>query len=180
MSLLRTPLFFVVALLAASVVHAGPFKVSGPAEVTFHGKAVGLKLVGTTQELACTDEGTRLVFDVKLDTLKTGIELRDRHMTEKYLETAKFPKATLTLDKATLVLPASGTQKGKTTGVLKLHGKSKEVPVSFEIKGNQGSYAVKATMKVNYKDFGIEVPTYMGVTVKPDLDVEVAFTAKDA
>src|SRR5690606_27948511 len=129
---------------------------------------------------ACTDDGTRLVFQVKLDTLKTGIELRDKHMTEKYLETGKYPKASLILDKAKLVLPASGSQKGKTTGILKLHGKSKEVPVEFEIKGNQGSYAVKATMKVNYKDFGIDVPSYMGVTVKPDLDVEVAFTAKDA
>ncbi len=180
MSKLRTPLFLVAALMAANVAQAGPFKVSGPAEVSFHGKAVGMKLVGTTKELACTDEGTRLVFDVKLDTLKTGIELRDKHMTEKYLETAKFPKATLTLDKAKLVLPASGAQKGKTTGILRMRGKSKEVPIDFEIRGNQGTYDVKATMKVNYRDFDIDVPSYMGVTVKPDLDVEVAFKAKDA
>lgn len=180
MSMLRTPLFFVAALLAASVAQAGPFQLAGPAQVEFRGKAVGMKLVGTTQDLSCTDDGTRLVFDVKLDTLKTGIELRDKHMTENYLETAKFPKATLTIDKAKLVLPASGAQKGKATGILKMRGKSKEVPIAFEITGNQGRYNVKATMKVNYKDYDIEVPNYMGVTVKPDLDVEVAFTAKDA
>ncbi len=34
-------------------------------------------------------------------------------------------------------------------------------------------------MHLNMNDFGIEKPTYMGATVKPDVDVNVRFHFKD-
>lgn len=183
MSLMPRPLFFgLLLMLSAGLAHAekGAFTVTGEPDVAFKGKAVGMKLVGRTKDLTCKDQGQKLVFEVNLDSLKTGIELRDKHMTEKYLETAKYPKATLTLDKSQLVLPASGNQKGDLKAKLKIRGTTKEVPVTYEIRATKAGYTIKATMPVNYKDFGIEVPSYMGVTVKPDLDVEVAFQAKGA
>lgn len=175
------PLFLgLLLLLVAGTAQARGFKVTGAPEVAFKGKAVGMNLVGKTQDLTARDDGKKLIFEVQLDTLKTGIELRDRHMTEKYLETAKYPKATLTLDKSQLVLPASGNQKGELKATLRIRGKTKEVPVRYEVRASKAGYTIKATMPVNYKDFGIEVPSYMGVTVRPDLDVEVAFQAQGA
>lgn len=183
MSRMPRPLLFgLMLMLSAGLARAdkGAFQVTGEPDVAFKGKAVGMKIEGRTKDLTCKDDGQRLVFEVNLDSLKTGIELRDKHMTEKYLETGKYPKATLTLDKSQLVLPASGNQKGKLKAKLKIRNTSKEVPVKYEIRATKSGYQIKATMEVDYRDYGIEVPSYLGVTVKPDLDVEVAFQAKGA
>lgn len=39
-----------------------------------------------------------------LDKLKTGIDLRDTHMKDKYLETKKYPQAELTITKCQMPL----------------------------------------------------------------------------
>ncbi len=36
----------------------------------------------------------------------------------------------------------------------------------------------RATCAINLKDFGIEVPSYFGVTVQPDIDASATFTAE--
>lgn len=175
-----TSLSSLALLLCATLAQAGQLKLSGPADVAFEGKAVGVKLVGKTQDLALKDDGKTLTFVVKLDTLKTGIDLRDRHMREKYLETAKYPTATLVVDKSKLVLPESGSQKGETKGKLTLHGKTHEVPVTYNVQRVGEGYKVKAAFPTDYRDFGIEKPGYAGVTVQPKINVEVAFSAQDA
>ena len=56
---------------------------AGAAKVSFTGKGtVGFSMVGTTDQLELKDDGKVLTFQVPLDTLKTGIDLRDRHMKE--------------------------------------------------------------------------------------------------
>jgi hypothetical protein len=40
-------------------------------------------------------------------------------------------------------------------------------------KGN--AYEVKGDLKVDFREFGIEIPSYLGATVKPPVDVNVAF-----
>jgi polyisoprenoid-binding protein YceI len=76
-----------------------------------------------------TQEGKVLARELKvpLETLKTGISLRDEHMRDKYLETTKFPYATLTLGRG---------QNGKGSGKLKIRDIEKEV--SGEYRLNQG------------------------------------------
>src|SRR5205085_1875599 len=70
-----------------------------------------------------------ITFD--LDTLMTGIKLRDEHMKKKYLETDKFPAASLTLTKFELSETAFKTGFKKEgipfEGTLNLHGISKPV-----------------------------------------------------
>ena len=41
------------------------------------------------------------------------------------------------------------------------------------------AYAVAGGFKINIKDFGIEQPSYMGLTVKPEVDVAASFNAID-
>jgi hypothetical protein len=42
-----------------------------------------------------------------------------------------------------------------------------------------GSLHVGGTTKLDIRDYGIDIPSYLGVTVKPDIDVEVQFTATE-
>ena len=118
-----------------------------------------------------------MTVSVPLATLDTGIALRNQHMRDKYLETAKYPNAVFTVPKASLALPNGGT--GDTAGTLALHGKQKPVKVHYVVTKEAAGYAVSGTTRVNMSEFGIEQPSFAGATVKPDVDVTVSFHAKD-
>lgn len=98
---------------------------------------------------------------VPLETLKTGIDLRDKHMKEKYLEIAKFPEAEL--------IEATG-QNGTAKGKLKLHGVEKEIAGAYQIIDNK---ELRATFPLKLSDYNISGIRYLGVGVKDDVDVTV-------
>jgi polyisoprenoid-binding protein YceI len=134
----------------------------------------GLKIVGNTSQISVKEDGTNAVVSVPLGGLSTGIALRDKHMKEKYLETDKYPNAELTVARS-----AVKEGSGSAQGTMKIHGQSKPVTFSYNAKKSGSGYAVDGTVRVNIKDFGIEVPSYLGVTVKPDVEVAVKFNATD-
>lgn len=144
------------------------FKATGPA---------GLSIVGTSSEVRASDTADSVVIVVPLAKLDTGIELRNKHMREKYLDTANFPNAELTVSKSSLGYPNVGS--GEATGQLKLHGTTKSVKFKYDAKKSGSSAAVSGTVRINMKDFGIEQPSYMGLTVKPEVDIAVKFNAVD-
>lgn len=154
------------ALSAPSGAKVG-FQASGPA---------GMKIEGTTSDLNVTDDGTTLTIDVPLANLSTGIALRDHHMREKYLEVGKFPSATLQVARAALKMPAQGAGvELDVPGALQLHGQKRTVTVHYDAKGDGSGLAAHGRFRVNMNDYGITVPTYLGVTVKPDVDVVATF-----
>jgi polyisoprenoid-binding protein YceI len=152
----------------------------GGATATFTGKGPGgFKLEGKTNELSIQDDGQKVTFVVPLATLKTGIALRDRHMREKYLQTDKYPEAVLVVPWSNIRLPEDGQSVTQTvTGQMTLHGKTKDVPVTYTVRKNGEVYATTGKVPLNIKDFGIDIPGYMGVTVKPDIQTAVAFDFK--
>jgi len=92
---------------------------------------------------------------VKLESCKTGISLRDKHMKEKYLEVKVYPDATLRGQ-----MPEAGAFKGKLT----VHGK--EADVVGEVK--DGVLSFSTTISAH----GIEIPQFMGVTVADKVEIE--------
>jgi len=154
------------ALTSSSDAHV-TFRASGPA---------GMTIQGTTTDLKVSEDGGNVVVDVPLANLNTGIDLRDHHMKEKYLEVPKFPSTTLVVARTALKFPPpDGHAEGDAQGTLKLHGQSRPVTFHYEAKGAPGGFAVQGKFRVNMNDFGITVPTYLGVTVKPDVDVSASF-----
>jgi polyisoprenoid-binding protein YceI len=144
------------------------FKASGPA---------GLSIVGTSAEVRASDTADSVAIVVPLTKLDTGIELRNKHMREKYLETGKYPNAELVVAKSAIKYPEVGS--GEATGQLKLHGQTRSVRVKYEAKRSGGGLAVAGSFRINIKDFGIEQPSYMGLSVKPEVDVAVKFSSID-
>jgi YceI-like domain len=136
----------------------------------------GLKIVGTTKELSVKDDGSSVTIVVPLNNLDTGIGLRNKHMREKYLEVDKYPNAELSVSRATLKF-ADGS--GSAPGTMKIHGQSKPVTFNYTAKKSGSSFSVDGSVHLNMKEFGIEVPSYLGVTVKPEVDVTTKFTAID-
>ena len=119
-------------------------------------------------------------FVVDLRTLDTGINLRNEHLRENYLEVDKAPgydKATLSEIELKGVNPDSPEGKGSFTGSLMLHGTKKTVSGPAEIRKAGSGLRVKASFPVNLSDFAIPEPRYLGVGVKNTVQVEVTFTA---
>jgi len=139
-----------------------------------------MKIVGTTSELATSDDGQTVTVTVTLTHLSTGIELRDKHMREKYLETPTYPTAVLTIPRASLAFPAPGaTQAGDPQASVTIHGQTRPSTFHYSATNDAAGYHVDATLRVNMRDFGVVVPNYMGVSVKPDVDIDVHFSAVD-
>ena len=165
-----------LALLSAAVANAAliaprdahvVFEAAGPA---------GMKIEGRTSDLSVEDGGGSIAIAVSLANLGTGIALRDRHMKEKYLEVPKYPQATLTIARAALKVPASGASTiADAPATLKLHGQTRPVTVHYDATVDADGVAVRGKLHVRMDDFGITIPSYLGVTVKPDVDVTASF-----
>jgi polyisoprenoid-binding protein YceI len=165
-----------ILLSISAVGHAGlsapsdthvSFLASGPA---------GLKIEGTTPDLTVGEGSGNVILTVPLANLTTGIGLRDKHMKEKYLEVPKFPAAILTVARGSLKVPAGGEAvETDVPGTLQLHGQTKPVSVHYDAKADAAGFAAHGKFHINMNDFGIQVPTYLGVTVKPDVDVTASF-----
>lgn len=114
-------------------------------------------------------------LQVNLETLDTGIGLRDRHMRENYLEVQKGPEyATATLEDIRVE-----KLEGKTVmkAMLKLHGQRREVQGTAEIKNENGKVRVLAQFPLKVTDFQIAKPSYLGVGVREEVQVKVSMTA---
>jgi polyisoprenoid-binding protein YceI len=174
---LWTAVAFSLGLVTLSAASHAALTSAADARVSFSAAGpAGMTIEGTTPDLTVGDDGTNVIITVPLANLSTGIGLRDHHMKEKYLEVPKYPATTLTIARGALRFPASG---GQTTadvpGTLSLHGQTRPVVVHYDAKGEGAAFSAKGTFRINMNDFGITVPVYLGVTVKPDVDVSASF-----
>ncbi len=121
-------------------------------------------------------------LEVELATIDTGIQLRNQHLRENYLEVGKpgFDKAVLS--DIRIGEARSETFEGRSSfaGNLKLHGVTKAIGGSAELKREAGGMRVSASFPLSLTDFGIEPPQYMGVGVGNRLVVKVTFLAAPA
>jgi polyisoprenoid-binding protein YceI len=115
---------------------------------------------------------------VDLQTLETGIGVRDRHMRDKYLEVNKGPEFAV----ATIEGIKIDKKEGKTSfnGTLLLHGQRKEISGTAEVKEQSGRIRVQAEFPLSVSQFAIPQPTYLGVGVTAQIQVKVTMTAEPA
>lgn len=112
---------------------------------------------------------------INLDTFTTGIEMRDTHMKEKYLEVANYPQAILKIEN--LKLPQAWSAKNPQlkdfpfVGKLTLHNVEKEV--TGVLNTEAGKLKTKANFEVAISDYKIELPSYLGIKVADKVKVAV-------
>ena len=171
-----------LALLLALPLLVAATQVTGEPTAAFRGRGPGgFSLEGKTHQLRVEDDGTLLRILVPLAGLQTGIALRDRHMRERYLEVEKYPEAVLELPWSAVKLPEDGqTAEGTAAGKMTLHGKSHEVQVKYRLSRSGSRYQVSGTVPLNITDYGIDVPSYFGITVQPEVEASATFAAERA
>ncbi len=108
----------------------------------------------------------RLEVTAALAAFDTGIALRNSHMREKYLEVQKYPEAKLTVE-ALDFSQSEGTFEGQLT----LHGQTGAVRGTIKVAepGNPANLELKFSLQLS--NFGIKVPSFMGVSVAERVEV---------
>lgn len=154
-------LFFLVLTVSGKTV-AQSFKTEN-GNVEFLSKASLNEFTGKSSDLnGLIDLDKNLLdFFVDLNTIKTGIGLRDRHMRENYLETKKFPYAEFTGQiNSPKELTKGQSIKVTATGKFKVHGIEREIEVPGTITLiNENSIQLNATFKILLSDYQIAIPT---------------------
>ncbi len=118
-----------------------------------------------------------LILD--LDSLKTGINLRDEHMKNKYLHLKEYPNAILNIEN----MPVPNNFKGKSNfnGTLLLHGIKKPVSGVVDLKGiKDGKLHIYAEFDIKISNFNIDLPSFKGITLTEDVKIKVQSKAYEA
>tara|TARA_B100001971_G_scaffold111191_1_gene102071 strand:- start:11659 stop:12216 length:558 start_codon:yes stop_codon:yes gene_type:complete len=150
-------------------------QVKVPSDVTFSavGRPSFLKINGKskelTQDLMLEENLLSGSFSFQLASLKTGIELRDEHMKDNYLQVKKYPSAILKINN----LDISQEKTHKLRGSLTLHGVEREIELELDLERNNNSIALNGEFEVNLDDFKIDIPSFQGITVAKTVKVKV-------
>jgi polyisoprenoid-binding protein YceI len=144
--------------------------------VSFTAKGTGgMTIVGKTSDLSIQDDDKTLRVTVPLKNLTTGISLRDKHLREKYLQVDKYPQAELTVDRKALTSAIGDKLTGSIKGAMKIHGKTKTVDVHCAGKRDGQIIKVTASAHLNIQDYEIPIPSFLGISVKPEIDITATF-----
>lgn len=167
-------------LTVGGLVEAAINNPSGAAVLVLLQGTAGLHIEGVTHELALAERDGEVVFRVPLAGLDTGIGLRNRHL-RGYLDVTHFPDAELRVPRNAVVLPPSAKPvQIETQGILTLHGISKACSIRYRAEqAGPGELRVHGTTRINMRDFGIDVPSYLGVSVEPSVEIQVDFSVHD-
>lgn len=132
-------------------------------------------------------------FDVDLASIDTGIPLRNEHMRDNFLETAKYPKATFSVKlPAGISAKLADRQKVsiKAQGDFSLHGVTvkKDIPVDITYIKNcpttQDKFAncdliqIKSTFKVPFSQHNIKRPEVVFQKLADTVIITVGATAR--
>ncbi len=117
-------------------------------------------------------------FQVELNTLDTGIGLRNRHMRDNYLETDKYPRAIFSGSVFEIDTLDTQNYRIHAKGVFALHGVEKPLEVKVMVEENEQNLFVTSQFDIHLKDFDIKVPKLMFVKISEVIDVRLAFHMK--
>ena len=184
--------------------HFGIDDARGRDVLTFDSKAPLEKIVGTTNKitghiqvnLKDITKGLTASFELDLASLKTGIDKRDEHMRDNFLETAKYPKAMLAINKVTKasdkMLMDGKTLTVDAEGTLSLHGvkstvQLKDITVTYfdESEATKGKMPgdlliINGDLSLNLPDYNIEVPQFIFLKLAETIKVSVDLTGSTA
>ncbi len=123
-------------------------------------------------------ESSEIYFEVDLRTLDTGIGLRNQHMRENYLETDKYPYAVFE-GKVESLSSEDDTIYVEIEGKMKIHGTTKDFPISGKMIKTQKGFFVTSLFDVKLTDFNIDVPKFMFLKIDETMKLEVKFYLKE-
>jgi polyisoprenoid-binding protein YceI len=123
-------------------------------------------------------KNSELYFEVDLNSLDTGIGLRNRHMRENYLHTDKHPFTHFTGK----LIKVENVQDGEYTvtakGTMFIHGVEREKVIEGKLVPAKTGYQIQTSFSVALTDYNIEVPQLMFMKIDENMKLELDFYLK--
>jgi len=183
------------APIQASGAASGNWTVAAGSEVGYRVKEQFIDQPGPTEAVARTTKisggfrvegsgtGLRAVgihFTADLSALQSQdqyanykIYQRDFFIRTVYLQTDQFPNADFTASSVTIPDGiASGPASVSVAGSLKVHGVTRAVTTQLQAQRNATGVEVAGSIKVDMRDFRVEVPSISFTTAQPDVVIE--------
>jgi len=141
---------------------------------SFDGKTSDVN--GTIVADPSSPAASTVVININVDSLDTGVGLRNKEMRERYLETTKF--GTATFKSVSVTGPASIAPNApadiNVTGDFTLHGVTKRMTIPVRVVLiPDGRIHATTDFKIRMPDFGITVPHNVLVTVNDEVPVRL-------
>lgn len=149
--------------------------------VEFVSSAPLLEFKGTSNHLAgLIDLEKNLVdFYVDLNTLDTGIDLRNNHMRDSYLETDTYRFAEFTGELVTDFDPDSEDQQQVTvSGTFKIHGVEQDIDVNGTLKPVDPGLQLEAGWTVLLEDYDIDKPRVVFYELASEQKISISILLK--
>ncbi|HEY8210151.1 MAG TPA: YceI family protein, partial [Myxococcaceae bacterium] len=113
---------------------------------------------------------------VSLETLHTGIDQRDADMREQFLQTERYPRALLSIDRlerpSTAALTPGNSVQGDASGSFELHGVRRSVRIPVKLTMEQdGRIWVAGSFEVPFADYNIQRPSRLFLKLGESADV---------
>ena len=121
---------------------------------------------------------SEMYFEVDLNSLDTGIGLRNRHMRENYLHTDQFPFTHFTGKLTTAEMVKEGEYSVTAEGTMFIHGVEKQLTVNGTILEVENGYRIQAKFVAPLTEYNIEVPQLMFFKIDEDMQLELDYFVK--
>lgn len=123
-------------------------------------------------------QNSELYFEVDLNSLDTGIGLRNTHMRENYLETSNFPFTHFTGKLIHLEKTSENSYQAKAQGKMFIHGVEKEMIVDGVLMQVDDGFRIQAKFITPLSEYKIKIPKIMFFKIDENIQVEVDFYVK--
>ena len=127
-------------------------------------------------------ETNEAVWQLQIQSFTFKRALMQEHFNENYMESEKYPKATLRAKiEGVKDWKKPATYKGGIKGTMEIHGVTKEMSIPVTITVNKdGSVTIESEFSVRTADHNIEIPTLVVSKVAEVVKVTVKSTLKGA
>ena len=117
-----------------------------------------------------------IAFQMLVKSFKFSLATAEEHFNETYMESDKYPKASLkgiVTNLKDINLNTNGTYKAIVKGDLNIHGVSRPIEQEGTVTVKDGKINAVSVFKININDYNITIPKIVEDRVAKTVDVKI-------
>jgi YceI-like domain len=118
----------------------------------------------------------KIEFSVLMKGFEFEKALMQEHFNEDYVESDKYPKATLKAvveNSSNILLTIDKTYSVKVNGTLTMHGVTKPISTTATIKVKDAVVSATAVLSVLLSDYNIKIPAVVADNINKKIDISI-------
>ena len=178
-----------IIILSAIILLIGFKTYAQDKKITRTGTIIFEASVPSFEEVKAKNESVTCILNTKtgeiaslvlMKAFRFKVALMEEHFNETYVESDKYPKATLKgiIQGFNMNSIASEPREFKMNGILELHGKSKEINIVITLRKVNDAIEISSNFNVNSDDFNIEIPQMLTKKVSKKVNIKTNFELK--